>query len=116
MKNLMFVFDRMPDQDGCTFVEVENEEGQSVNAGEWRLRDDGLAELVVPVSYSPSFDEAKERELFEQDFKIPEGVYFSKVDSRYKSMNGRIYEAGQASDADLQLQGWLACAKSRASR
>lgn len=51
LKNLMFVFDRMPDQDGCIFIEVENAEGQSVCAGEWRGRDDGLVELVVPVNY-----------------------------------------------------------------
>jgi hypothetical protein len=49
VKSLMFVFDRMPDQDGCTFIEVENAEGQSVCAGEWRDRDDGLVELVVPA-------------------------------------------------------------------
>lgn len=51
VKSLMFVFDRMPDQDGCTFIEVENAEGQSICAGEWRNRDDGLVELVVPVNY-----------------------------------------------------------------
>jgi len=61
-------------------------------------------------------DEAKERELFEKDFELPDGIFFSKADNRYKSMNGRIYEAGQASDANLQLEGWLACAKSRAEQ
>jgi len=44
---LRFVFDRMPDQNGCIFIEVENEHGAGVKAGEWRIRPDGLAELIV---------------------------------------------------------------------
>jgi hypothetical protein len=112
MKNLMFVFDRMPDQNGCTFVEVENEEGQSVNAGEWRLRDDGLADLVVPVSYSPSFDEAKERELFETSITIDsEEAGFGEPDLH-------INEDGEYRQPYHQIAwaGWLACAKSRAQQ
>ena len=34
---------------GCEFLETEDENGRSVNAGEWRERRDGLWELVVIV-------------------------------------------------------------------
>lgn len=44
---LHFVCDRIPDQNGCTFIECENSEGSSINAGEWVVRPDGLAQLVV---------------------------------------------------------------------
>ncbi|WP_104662809.1 hypothetical protein [Ensifer adhaerens] len=41
------VFDGFPSPDGPRFIEVENAAGQSINAGEWRKRDDGLCELVI---------------------------------------------------------------------
>lgn len=41
------VFDGLPSPDGPRFIEVENAAGQSINAGEWRKRDDGLCELVI---------------------------------------------------------------------
>jgi len=65
-KNLCFVFDRMPDQDGCTFIECETEEGASINAGEWRDRPDGLVELVVPVNYAAQSELAALREELAQ--------------------------------------------------
>lgn len=34
----------------CVFVEVENDLGKSIDAGYWRLRDDGLVELVISRS------------------------------------------------------------------
>jgi len=34
---------------GCLFVEVEDDDGRSIDAGEWRKREDGLAELVLEV-------------------------------------------------------------------
>lgn len=45
---MRFVFTEMPGPgNGCVFVEVEDSNGASINAGEWRKRDDGLVELVV---------------------------------------------------------------------
>lgn len=44
---LHFVFDRLPDEKGCTFIEVEDSTGASINAGQWEIRADGLAQLVV---------------------------------------------------------------------
>lgn len=71
MKNIMFVFDRMPDQHGCTFIECETEEGASINAGEWRIRADGLAELVVPVNYAAKSElDALREELAELRGKL----------------------------------------------
>tara|TARA_B100002003_G_scaffold128209_1_gene118518 strand:- start:987 stop:1337 length:351 start_codon:yes stop_codon:yes gene_type:complete len=32
---------------GCLFVEVEDDDGRIIDAGEWRKREDGLAELVL---------------------------------------------------------------------
>lgn len=48
MNTLHVVFDGFPSPDGPRFVEVENPKGESVNAGEWRSRSDGLTELVIP--------------------------------------------------------------------
>lgn len=47
-----FVCDRLPDQDGCRFIELENDRGESVGAdvGQWLDRDDGLVELRVKLS------------------------------------------------------------------
>lgn len=47
VEQLRFVFDRFPCPEGARFVEVEDENGRSLNAGEWRSRDDGLVELVL---------------------------------------------------------------------
>lgn len=64
---------------------------------------------------APAYDEAKEREMFESEFRsFPEGIYFSKYKGMYLSVNGRIYEQGQATDMNNQWAGWKACAKSRA--
>ncbi|QZA71277.1 hypothetical protein AH02_34 [Pseudomonas phage AH02] len=49
MSHLKFVFDPFPDHNGCLFIEVEDEQGKSLRAGEWRERQDGLVELVVIV-------------------------------------------------------------------
>lgn len=48
--NLRFVFDQFPCPEGARFVEVEDSDGKSVNAGEWRERPDGLVELCVKFS------------------------------------------------------------------
>lgn len=46
-----FVCDRLPDQDGCRFIELENSQGESLGAevGKWEIRPDGLAQLVVTL-------------------------------------------------------------------
>jgi hypothetical protein len=46
-RELHIVFDRLPCPEGSTFVEVEDAQGKSVNVGEWRVRKDGYAELVI---------------------------------------------------------------------
>lgn len=47
-----FVCDRMPDPDGCRFIELENPQGESLGdeAGKWEIRPDGLAQLVVEIA------------------------------------------------------------------
>ena len=80
--------------------------------------DDFTGEQCVLLSdhmASHAYDEAKERELFESEFSyFPEGIWFSKLKGMYLSVNGRIYEQGQASEMNNQWAGWKACAKSRA--
>jgi hypothetical protein len=44
-----FVFDKLPDHVPPTFIEVENEDGASINFGNWLVRDDGYAVLRIPV-------------------------------------------------------------------
>ena len=41
------VFDGLPGPEGPRFVEVENDEGASINAGEWIEREDGFAALRI---------------------------------------------------------------------
>lgn len=47
-----FVCDRLPDQDGCRFIELENPQGESLGdeSGKWEIRPDGLAQLVVEIA------------------------------------------------------------------
>lgn len=59
---LRIVFDGPPSHDGGRFVEIEDANGKSFNAGEWKQRTDGLWELRVgarhlaahPVRESPA--------------------------------------------------------------
>jgi hypothetical protein len=46
-EELRIVFDGPPGPEAGRFVEVENADGRSINAGEWRQRADGLWELVL---------------------------------------------------------------------
>lgn len=54
-KVVNFVCDRLPDPDGCRFIELENDRGESVgdDVGVWHHRNDGLVELRVALSQPP---------------------------------------------------------------
>lgn len=43
------VFDGPPGPEGGRFVEVEDDEGRSIDSGDWRQRTDGLWELVIAI-------------------------------------------------------------------
>jgi len=47
VERLHIVFDGPPSPESGRFVEVENDAGESVNAGEWLHRKDGLWELII---------------------------------------------------------------------
>jgi hypothetical protein len=51
LSTVHLVCDRLPDQDGCRFIELENPQGESLGAeaGKWEIRPDGLAQLVVAL-------------------------------------------------------------------
>jgi len=49
MRELHFIFDGPPGPEGPRLVDVENENGYTLNPGEWRQRSDGLWELVVKI-------------------------------------------------------------------
>jgi hypothetical protein len=57
---LHFIFDAMPGPEGPRLIEVEDQNGHSIKAGEWRTRPDGLVELVVkrhewqPIDTAPT--------------------------------------------------------------
>lgn len=53
MREIRFVCDGPPGPYGGRFVEVENENGESVSVGEWRRRPDDLWELVVEIPEEP---------------------------------------------------------------
>lgn len=80
--------------------------GLSSASGEYVKFDDHMA--------SHQFDEQRERKLFESSSIFPEGVYWSEEFKAYRSINMRPVEASDALDATMRLQGWIACAKSRA--
>ena len=48
-KAVHVVFDGMPGPEGPRFIECEDGNGRSIRAGEWRLREDGFCELVIPL-------------------------------------------------------------------
>lgn len=79
--------------------------------------DDFTGEQCVLLSdhiASHAYEEAKERELFELNHEVPDGVYFSKEKNEYRSMNMRGFEILACEDLTPKLKGWQACAKSRA--
>lgn len=39
--------DSLPGPDGCRFIESENDNGESIQAGEWVERKDGLVSLRI---------------------------------------------------------------------
>lgn len=59
---LHFIFDAMPGPEGPRLIEVEDQNGHSIKAGEWRTRPDGLVELVVtmPMAHTINFREEGE--------------------------------------------------------
>jgi len=60
---LHIIFDGPPGPTAGRFVECENSDGYSVNAGEWHERRDGLWELVIPRHTSTAASEARIAEL-----------------------------------------------------
>lgn len=77
--------------------------------GMWKA----MVSAAPPVEI-PAYDEAKERELFELNHEVPDGVYFSKEKNEYRSMNMRGFEILVCEDLTPKFKGWLSCAKSRA--
>lgn len=49
MTHIDIVFDGPPDHDMPRFVEVENEQGQSISVGTWLERPDGYWVLRIPT-------------------------------------------------------------------
>jgi len=47
------VFDGPPGPTAGRFVEVENDQGQSINVGKWRERPNGYWELIIPEIPAP---------------------------------------------------------------
>lgn len=53
MEKIQIVFDGPPSHKGPRFVEVENAEGKSINAGAWIERPDGYWALVLNAEVNP---------------------------------------------------------------
>jgi hypothetical protein len=45
------VFDGPPGRDMPTFVELEDHAGRAIQLGQWRERQDGYWELVIPLKH-----------------------------------------------------------------
>jgi hypothetical protein len=76
--------------------------------------DDGSCQVQI-VS---EFDEQKERGLFEKHFNVAgkTGIVWSGGDECYRSIRGFNIDLQYAGELTRQLQGWLACAKSRSEQ
>jgi hypothetical protein len=84
MPELRIVFDGPPGPESCRFVEVENEAGASINAGEWVERPDGCWELRIqqsplPVAGYTAQPEAKVALV--NEFKADEERLLRKLDA-----------------------------------
>lgn len=66
-----FVCDRLPDQDGCRFIELESPQGESLGdeSGKWEIRPDGLAQLVVEIASPDIKHMAAQLECAQGDLK-----------------------------------------------
>ena len=51
-RQIRIVFDAPPGRDMPTLVEVEDEQGRCIDAGQWRERPDGYWELVLEAANS----------------------------------------------------------------
>jgi len=49
-REIHVVFDARPGKDMPTLVEIEDESGRSIDAGQWRQRPDGYWELVFQAT------------------------------------------------------------------
>lgn len=69
-ETIHIIFDGPPGPKANGFVEVENSEGKSINAGEWKKRDGGYWALVIS---SDSFEEVqllrKEKKSLEEQLE-----------------------------------------------
>jgi len=52
-EGIKIIFDGPPSHESGRFVEVENEQGQSIDAGVWLEREDGLWELSIVLPFHP---------------------------------------------------------------
>jgi hypothetical protein len=59
MSNLNIIFDGPPAAQSGRFIEVEDDEGRSINAGEWIDRGDGtwVLRLATPETTATTIDE-----------------------------------------------------------
>lgn len=74
---------------------------------------EAMVEAAPAVEFN-AYDEAKEREMFELNYEVPDGVYFSKEKNEYRSMNMLGFEILACEELTPKFKGWIACAKSRA--
>lgn len=89
--NLHIVFTGFPGPGNeCVFVEVENDAGKSISAGEWKNRPDGLVELVIPAALSAIPAQSQEPASSEDEFF-------------YDPRTGRVAGASQEPPTDLDI-------------
>lgn len=61
MSVINIIFDGPPSHDGGRFVEVETDEGKSINAGEWIERPDGFWALRITELPENEIQEREQR-------------------------------------------------------
>ncbi|WP_312903765.1 hypothetical protein [Stutzerimonas nitrititolerans] len=98
-QELRIVFDGPPGPEAGRFVEVENADGFSVNAGEWKQRADGLWELVLHSAPQPEQSgllEALTKCVASLDQLLP---YLAKVPADTGLLNDALISARAALSA-----------------
>lgn len=97
-RSLHFVFRAPPGPgDECVFVELEDEAGHSISAGEWRTRPDGRAELVISTGMAPAPVPADVEGLYLIEKR---GLYYRPNASGYTGLKS---EAGRYSFEDAAV-------------
>ena len=101
MSNLNFIFDGPPGPEAGRFVEVENDEGRSVNVGEWTQREEYWA-LVVPDRFDEGYQIGRDEALEDAANALVDLEHYAPTESTKIALTEAIQSV-------RKMQGWTEC-------